>query len=281
MTSSSARGLAATTALTALLGVLSGCGIGRFQMSPPLHEETRTLTIPHQKEAAVEVETVNGPVTVSQCDRDDVQIVAYLSAVSPERLAAAEVVADRTESGMLSVSVDWPEGKPLDREGCGFEVFVPDGVDVTLRTTNGGISLTGLGGKADLHTANGTIKVDGHSGPVSAETSNGRIEIDGATGPVKAKTSNGTVAVSLAPEGSGPIDADTDNGSIILELSPAAQGRLTLTTKNGSIQVDPSCEAEVVSEQKNQVVLDLGGSDDQSSATTSNGSIQVKRQKGL
>ncbi len=83
--------------------------------------------------------------------------------------------------------------------------------------------------------------------------------------------------VSLAAESAGAIEAHTSNGSITLNLSPAMQGRLTLTTTNGSIQVDPSCEATVVSEKKNHVVVDLGSSDAPSTATTSNGSIQVRR----
>ena len=276
-----------------------GCDNGPFQAFQPLHEETRTISVPHQREAALEVDTVNGSVVVSQSDRDDVQIVAHLRAVSPERLGAAEVVADRDESGALSVSVDWPEGKPRSREGCSFEVLIPDAVDVTLRTTNGRIDLAGLGGKADLHTSNGAVEVKGHNGPLNAttsngqikatgirgaidvSTSNGRIEIADATSRVDAKTSNGAITVSLAPEGPGPINAHTSNGSITLNLSPVMQGRLTLTTSNGSVRVDPSCEAQVVSERKNHAVLDLGSSENHSSATTSNGSIQVQWAKRI
>ncbi len=65
------------------------------------------------------------------------------------------------------------------------------------------------------------------------------------------------------------------------DLSPAMRGRLTLATSNGSVRVDPSCEAQVVSERKNHAVLDLGSSEYHSSATTSNGSIQVKRAKDI
>jgi DUF4097 and DUF4098 domain-containing protein YvlB len=299
MTSRRTRSLAQMAALAALVGLLSGCDKGPFQALQPLHEATRTINVPHQGEAVMEVNTLNGSVVVSQNDRDDVHNVAHLRAVSPERLETAEVVADRDESGALSVSVDWPEGKPRTREGCSCEVLIPDAVDVTLRTTNGGIDLAGLGGKADLHTSNGAVEVKGHNGPLNATTSNGQIKATGIRGPidvstsngrieiaeassrVDAKTSNGAIAVSLAPEGPGPIDARTSNGSITLNLSPAMQGRLTLTTSNGSVRVDPSCEAQVVSERKNHAVLDLGSSENHSSATTSNGSIQVKRAKDI
>ncbi len=299
MTSRSTRSLAQTAALAALAGLLIGCNNGPFQALQPLHKETRTTNVPHQGDATVEVDTINGSVLMSQSDRDDVQIVAHLKAVSPERLEAAKVVADRDETGALSMSVDWPEGKPRGREGCSFEVLIPDAVDVTLRTTNGSIDLAGLSGKADLHTSNGAVEVTGHNGPLDAttsngqikatgihgaidvSTSNGRIEIVEATSRVNAKTSNGAIAVSLVPEGPGPIDARTSNGAITLNLSPVMQGQLTLTTSNGSVRVDPSCEAQVVSTRKNYAVLDLGGSESHSSATTSNGSIEVKRAESI
>ncbi len=274
MASKRTHNLAQMAALASLVGLLLGCDAFR-----PLHLETRTTNIPHQKGAAIKVETANGSVAVSQSDRDDVQIVAYLRAVSQERLEAAEVVADRDENGALSVSVDWPEGKSRNREGCSFEVHIPDAVDVTLQTRNGRINLTGLDGKADLHTSNGAVEVKTHNGPLNVKTSNGRIKVADATDRVDAKTSNGAIDVSLAPEGPGPIDAQTKNGAITLTLSPVMQGRLTLTTSNGSVRIDPNCEAKVVSERKNHAVLDLGSSDNPSSATTSNGSIQVQRTK--
>ncbi len=222
MTSRRTVGLARLTALVALFGLLSGCGndLGR-----PLHEETRTANLPHLGDTAIDVVTTNGSVTVNLSNRADVEITAHLRAVSAERLEAAKVVADRDEEGALSVSVDWPDGKPRNREGCSFDVLIPDALDVTLRTTNGRIDLAGLRGKADLHTSNGGIEVTVHGGPldattsngqikatdikgtIDASTSNGRIEISDAVGRVDAKTSNGTIVVSLAPEGTGPVDA--------------------------------------------------------------------------
>jgi hypothetical protein len=103
MTSRRTRNLVQMAALAALVGLLAGCNRGSFQAQPPLHKATRTINLPHRGESAIEVDAVNGSVVVSQSDRDDVQIVAHLRAVSPERLETAEVVADRDEGGALSV----------------------------------------------------------------------------------------------------------------------------------------------------------------------------------
>lgn len=287
------RGLPQLLTWAALIGLTQGCGLP-LSLIQPLHEETRTSNAPHMAGKPLQVVAANGSVTVSQSDRQDVQIVARLKAISPERLQAAKVVAERDDNGALSISVDWPEGKPHSREGCSFEVLIPDAEGVTLRSSNGKLDLAGLEGNADLHTSNGAIAVTAHDGPLKAatsngqivatgiqgaidvSTSNGRIEITDATARVDAKTSNGSIDVSLDPEGPGPINARTSNGSITLALSPVMKGQLTLTTSNGSVNVDSSLEPQVTSRKKSHAVLDLGESEEQSTAKTSNGSIRVK-----
>ena len=49
----------------------------------------------------------------------------------------AVYLAERQDNGALAVSVEWPEGKRRNREGCSFEIRIPDAVDPTLRTSNG------------------------------------------------------------------------------------------------------------------------------------------------
>lgn len=278
---------------TAIVSLAGGCNLS-IPFVAPLHEETRTSNVPHMDGSAIEVVTVNGAVVVIQEERDDVQVVAQLRAVSAERLEAAEVVAVRNDDDTLSISVDWPEGKRRNREGCNFEILIPDADGAILRTSNGKIELVGLGGTADLQTSNGAITVESHSGAIKARTSNGtitarenegaidasasngRIKIADATDRVDAKTSNGAIVVGLGAEGQGPIVARTSNGGITLGLSPAMKGQLTLNTSNGSLNVESSLESKVVSRKKNRAVLDLGGSEEQSTATTSNGSIHVR-----
>jgi DUF4097 and DUF4098 domain-containing protein YvlB len=279
--------------LTAFVCLTVGCGLS-IPFVAPLHEETRTSGTPHVARSAIEVVTANGSVVVKQDERDDVQVVAHLRAVSPERLEAATVVAVRDTDGALSISVDWPEGKRRNREGCNFEVLIPDADGVTLRTSNGKIELVGLDGVSDLQTSNGAITVESHSGllkartsngsitargsagVIDASTSNGRIKIADATDRVDAKTSNGAINVSLATDGPGPIVARTSNGAITLALSPAMEGQLTLNTSNGSLNVESSLESTVVTKKKKHAVLEFGESEGRSSATTSNGSIRVK-----
>ncbi|MEM9657863.1 MAG: hypothetical protein AAF961_05825 [Planctomycetota bacterium] len=295
MSSKNVRQLMCAASLATVAGLVSGCDIRLSLNQPPLYKETRSVHVPHVGASALHVDSRNGSITAVQSDRDDVQVLAHLTATSAERLAAAEVAADRDEAGTLFVAIDWPEGKPLNREGCSFEVAIPDATDVVLRSSNGKIELAGLKGKADLTTSNGQIAVQGHGGPleaitsngpvkasaiegtINASTCNGRIDLEGATNSVYATTSNGDISVSLAPEGAGPVNVRTSNGAVSLILSPVVAGQLILSTSNGAVQIDPSCEDQIISRRKQSATLEFDDSEVRSSATTSNGSIQVKR----
>lgn len=275
------------------VGLLGGCSLP-IPMVDPLHEETRLSNVPHVDESPIDVVTVNGSVSVTREEREDVEIVAHLKAVSAERLAAVKVVSTRSEDDTLSIAVEWPDGKPENREGCRFDVLIPDADGVKVRTSNGKVEIAGLGGKADLETRNGAIKVTSHTGPVEARTGNGavtvrgsdgaldvstrngRIEVSGATAEAKLETSNGSIELALTAEDSGPIEAHARNGSVTVSLSRALKGELTLDTTNGSINIDSDLDPQVVSRKKTHAVLDLGESENSSSVTTSNGSIRVK-----
>ena len=94
-----------------------------------------------------------------------------------ERLAAAIILAERTEDGTLSIEVQWPDDRRKGREGCSFEVLIPSATGLDLQTSNGKLTAVGLSGRAELYTSNGTIEVSRHEGPVLAKTKNGRVTL--------------------------------------------------------------------------------------------------------
>ena len=198
------------------MGLLGGCSLP-FPIVDPLHEETRHANVPHVDESPIDVVTVNGSVSVTQEEREDVEIVAHLKAVSAERLAAAKVVSTRAEDNTLSIAVEWPDGKPENREGCRIDVLIPDADGVKVRTSNGGVEIAGLAGKADLETSNGAISVTSHTGPVKARTSNGAVTVRRSEGALDVATRNGRIEVS---EATADVKLETSNGTIDLALAP-------------------------------------------------------------
>jgi DUF4097 and DUF4098 domain-containing protein YvlB len=280
------------------VGLLGGCGFPPIMPDmQPLHEATRTLIVEHESESALQVQTTNGSVSVEKDDRQDVEIVARLKATSPERLEATKIVAQRTEEGALDVHIDWADGKRQNREGCSFEIRLPDADGVHLRSSNGKLSAKGLAGPADLGTSNGAIEVHQHNGSLTVRTSNGKIvakgvqgdlELNSSNGPieatdalaaVQAKTSNGPLKIGLAPESPGPIKLDTSNGPVSVDLGPAFVGQLKMTTSNGPIKADNLPGARLLSSDKNRLELAFGDSEQESSIRTSNGPIDVSKRE--
>lgn len=271
-------------------GLLAGSGVACA--GDATYKRTAELTVQHQSQSAIEVEARNGSIEiVGDEGASAVSIVAEIKAQTQARAEGVLIVADRGPDGALKIQAIWPEGKPLNNEGCSFEVNLPDADGVMATTSNGSIEISGLGGLAKLQSSNGRVQVMGHSGPVEAGTSNGRIEVSDASGPVDAKTSNGrieledvmgpvsartsngSVSVSLERGASGPVEIKTSNGSIDFEFAPGFEGTLVMSCGRGSIQFTDA-NGRTVS-KKGNFELEVGAGGPVCELATSNGSITV------
>lgn len=279
------RHLLAFATLATLATLASGCSV-------ILARETRVTTVPHQPAAAIRVETRNGSVTLRKAARDDVEITARLAATTTERLEQAHVVADRQPDGALLVKVNWPD-RWRSREGCAFDIALPDAVGVTIDTSNGAIEIADFAGPAELDSSNGHIRVANHSGDVHADTSNGaitlsniagsvhadssngRIVLRGVAGKATVDTSNGGVEIELADHAPGPLNVDTSNGNVEIRLGAAFIGEMQLSTSNGRIQFDAAGATRVRQTGRRHATLVFGSNATRSQVRTSNGSITV------
>jgi DUF4097 and DUF4098 domain-containing protein YvlB len=279
--------------LIAYFGILTGLMAIHAQAGgrQPLFDRTLTTNLVHLTNSGLAIRTDNGAIDVQQSDRHDISLTARIRCVSPERLAAVEISAERTADGTLDIHALWPDGKRKNNEGCSFELLLPDASNVDLRASNGTISSAGFSGMAELQTSNGKIIISGHDGPVHATTSNGGIDARNITGTLRAVTSNGRIdaqhiggaaelrtsngainAVNLV----SPLTAHTSNGSIGLELAPSFAGEMTASTSNGSLDIAGLKDAELISSGKKRITFRIGASGHESSASCSNGSIRIR-----
>jgi hypothetical protein len=250
---------------------------GSCNWTSALKEGQKSLTALHVAGTPLRVETANGSISVSKADREDVQIVAKISAATDERLAAAKIVATRFGDNTLMISCDWPDGNPQDREACSFEVQIPDAVGVALVAENGNLQVSDLAGSANLQTTNGNLSVERQAGPVVAGTTNGKVTVSAASGSVKANAANGAINIELAPGSVGPIQADGVNAMIDLAIGPSFAGRLSLGVTNGMVTVDPLVKADVMNGEAHKMQLAFGTSEQRSFATTVNGMVHVRQ----
>lgn len=257
----------------------------------PRFDETRTTNMSHVADAGLHIRTDNGAITVTRSDRADVEIVANIRCVSPERLEAVEIIAERQGDNTLKVYAKWPGGKRKNNEGCSFELQLPDARNLDLRTANGAIKCGEFSGSAQLNTSNGKITVSSHDGPVNANTSNGAIHVHNIQGTLTAVTSNGKInarhiggAAELRTSNGAveaidvvsPLQIRTSNGAISLELAPDFAGEMTASTSHGSLDISGIEDARLISSGKKRIVFAIGESEQKSSTSTSNGSIRIR-----
>ncbi len=219
--------------------------------NPAPFRGTKSLAVPHQPGTAIEVATDNGSIEICQTDRTDVEIHADFRATTQERLDAASIQAQRTEDGTLRITIDWPDGRRRNAEGCSFEIAVPDAVGVELSSSNGSLTVRGLSGTAELHTSNGKVDVEDHAGPIEVHTSNGAIQSRQVAGEIDARTSNGPIDVTDAP---AAVTAHTSNAAITIRK---ADGNVDATTSNGRIEVIDASQAVVAKTSNASVSLQL------------------------
>jgi len=186
--------------------------------------ETREkrLTLDFAPGSGMEVVTTNGSVRIDPGTDPAISVRATVRA----RMGRADLVSVRAAqgaTGAIVLSTEWPDGRRLGGEGCSFAVTTPPLSGVTVRTTNGSVEVSGMGGPADLGTTNGKVVLKDHAGDARLDTSNGSIHAEGVAGSLVADTTNGALRVSGV---AGPITAKTSNGSMTFALGPGFRGPL-------------------------------------------------------
>lgn len=112
----------------------------------------------------------------------------------------------------------------------------PAEIDLTARTGDGGVTVSGLRGALDLRTGDGGIQTDGTAGPLRVHTGDGGVQVHRAEGTLNASTGDG----SMTLEGRfSQVEAHTGDGSMNVSLLPGSQlqGASSITTGDGSVSV--------------------------------------------
>src|SRR5438105_9252531 len=112
-----------------------------------------------------------------------------------------------------------PESANNSSWSVSYEIFVPQVTDVTLKTHNGGLTISDVRGQIHFDAVNGGVHLKRVAGEVSGATVNGGIdvELNGATADwrqMELSTHNGGVTVAVPSNYSARIQAETGMGRI-------------------------------------------------------------------
>jgi hypothetical protein len=204
----------------------------------------------------------NGGISVKGWERNEI-LVRYRLQTHAQTQAAADNLASRiqvTTSGG-QIRAEGPEQNEDARWDVGYEIFVPRQSNLSLRTRNGGISLTDVRGQINFEAGNGGVALKNLGGNVTGETVNGglRVELTGSNW-----------------DGEG-LNVRTTNGGLSITVPDNYSAHLETGTVNGGLVVSPSI-AEVTRKTK-QLSLNLGSGGTNLRIHTTNGGVSLKRRE--
>lgn len=175
----------------------------------------------------------NGGIQVQGGPRGDILVLARIVATAETEGRAREIAAGvQIDAAADRVAATGPAGLGT-REGwhVSYRLAVPTQTSLSLKSSNGGISVANVEGRLDFRTVNGGIKLSGLAGEVTGRTSNGGVDVDleGAswTGAgLDVETSNGGVRLRIPEQYSARLEASTDNGGMQVDFPVQVQGRV-------------------------------------------------------
>ena len=210
----------------------------------------RTLNVRPGTE--LEIENVNGSITISGWDQPQVRIHAIKTVRGTGEAAEQAMKALRVEVRQTDRAIDidtiYPKkgdlgvfdfllGKDVNA-AVKYEISVPRSMNVSADTVNGGIRISDISGELELDTTNGRIEVANCSGAVDASTTNGGIEVELVSvlsgKDMRFETTNGRITLAVPANLAADINASTTNGSVRSDL-PLTMDRSTRTSIRGTL----------------------------------------------
>ena len=220
--------------------------------------EVREFTVAATS-GALAVRGTNGGIRVDGEARNDVHILAKVVASADSDARAREIAASiQLTPDLERVEADGPRGL-RDREGwsVSYRLLVPRALNLSLQTTNGGISIRDVESKVEFRTTNGGVKLASVGGDVRGRTTNGGVDVD-LDGPawngegLDVETTNGGVKLAIPDQYSARLEASTSNGGMNIDVPGASHDRrardvsvqigsggapIRVRTRNGGLRV--------------------------------------------
>jgi DUF4097 and DUF4098 domain-containing protein YvlB len=197
-------------------------------------------TVAFPRDGVVDLSTFSGDITVTGWTRSEARIVA-----SSER----GQLRWRATSARITIETESARGRTGETR---YELSVPEGVRVIMRTTSGDLVARGVRGPVDAHSSNGDIEVVDAAERVELETLNGDIRGSRLRGEVEATSVNGDVVLDdvegrsvhvestggdliLANVRSRDVSAETVTGEVEYRGTIEAGGQYEFNSHSGDI----------------------------------------------
>lgn len=185
----------------------------RYDAQPAARSE-QLLSVPLADAPALTVSPPeNGGVHVVGWDRAEYAITACKAAPTAAAVDGIDVSVSR---GVVTAT-----GPSSGRWVVYLIVKAPTRADLTLKTTNGPISVAGVSGSVHARTTNGPIGLKDSGGRIDARAQNGPVSFSGRGGEVSLTAVNGPINVRLDGDRwqDGSLAARAENGPVHVRVA--------------------------------------------------------------
>lgn len=199
----------------------------------PSHCEIREQTLPATGSAINVDGGQNGGVSVKGWDRGEILVRARVQAQANSEAEARDLASQiRIETGGARIHAEGLSSRDERNWSVSYEVFVPRQSDLSLKSHNGGISISEVRGRIEFDAHNGGVSLNQLGGSVRGQTTNGGLSVnlsgDRWNGEgLDVKTTNGGVNVVMPENYSAHLETSTVNGGLNLGFPVTVQGRIT------------------------------------------------------
>jgi hypothetical protein len=201
----------------------------------------------------------NGGIEVTGESRGDVHILAKVTATADTQQRARAIAdAVQLKPTLELVQAEGPRTQNGEGWSVSYRLNVPRALNISLNTTNGGITVRDVESKVEFRTTNGGVKLSGLSGDVHGQTTNGGVDID----------LEGTAWI-----GEG-LDVQTTNGGVKIAVPDNYSARLEASTNNGGFHSD---FGNIERNRSRDISLQLGGGGAPIKVRTSNGGVRIMK----
>jgi DUF4097 and DUF4098 domain-containing protein YvlB len=195
--------------------------------------EVREYTVPASGGTMTVDASPNGGISVEGSARGDIFVQARVVATAAT-VEEARAIAARVQVTATAVSVGAEGPRSLERKeswSVSYRLAAPTRTPLSLRTTNGGITIDAIDSRVEMKTTNGGLKLTRMAGDVEGHTTNGGIDVDldGAGwqgGGLDLQTTNGGVRLSVPAQYNAHLEAGTTNGGVRIDFPVTVQGTI-------------------------------------------------------
>jgi len=218
-------------------------------------------TYPLSANGHIELDNINGPVSIKVWDRDDVKVDAIKRANSKRDLQEVEIRI-KSEKSYLSIRTHYPE------HNHNFVRNDPASVEYSLMVPRSARL-------SDINLVNGNLDIEGSNGEVRAACVNGRLSAHNLGGRAELSTVNGNLEASF-DRLAAPVEVSSVNASVLLTLPSDAKADIEANTISGAISNDFGITVASHRWVGHELNAELGGGGTRVRVSNVNGRIEIR-----